>query len=85
MLKSSAGAKGLQYTDAFLQGIVEQVFREFDTNKDQVLSFSEFKKAVMSQQIMLNPFWTQTEFKFKDVQMARLRFCQRCLKPFVPK
>ena len=34
MLKSSAGAKGLQYTDAFLQGIVEQVFREFDTNKD---------------------------------------------------
>eukprot|EP00743_Colponemidia_sp_Colp-15_P006188 GILK01006654.1.p1 GENE.GILK01006654.1~~GILK01006654.1.p1 ORF type:complete len:1082 (+),score=190.54 GILK01006654.1:102-3347(+) len=58
LLKVSMETKGVSLPDHMIANMVEQTFAMADLNRDNSLSYAEFRQAVIAQHIPLNPFWT---------------------------
>ncbi len=94
LMKSSAEAKGAKVTNQELSKVVDEVFAKYDVDRDGNLSFVEFKNAVFSQTLIINPFWMSTSFRFGGAGSAekpapRAYFvnelsCDKCRKGFIP-
>ena len=61
LLKTSSKARGLLSSDLELKNAVDIVFSATDKNKDGYLSYTEFKEAVLQNQVFINSFWTDSK------------------------
>lgn len=95
LLKSSFDVKGTKTTNAEISKMVDNVFEKYDLNNDGNLSIMEFKSAVLSQAILLNPFWMNVSFKFgggsstvkslnSKSQFVNEIICIKCGRGFIP-
>ncbi len=86
LLKSSAEARNARLANQELSKAVDDIFEHFDVNHDGQLSFAEFKKAVFSQSLIINPFWMNTTFRFGggNVQYVNETVCTKCRRVFIP-
>ena len=58
LLKASASSKGMMLSENEIWEAVNKVFSVVDKNNDGYLSYTEFKQAVLNQNLLINPFWT---------------------------
>ena len=90
LLKSSAEAKNTRLTNQELSKVVDGVFDKFDENHDGQLSLAEFKNAVFTQSLIINPFWMSSSFKFGSEKMSsgmeyvNETACVKCRQAFIP-
>jgi len=55
VLSAALGENGLVMSGSAVETVVERTFREFDANKDGVISFDEFRSMVERSPGFLNP------------------------------
>ena len=94
LLRSTFEAKGYKLTINELTNYATKIFEGYDTNRDNVLSFDEFKNAVLDNQLLLNPFWTDAahsqfrssrgEWWDKKVQFTDQVSCGNCRRVYIP-
>jgi len=86
MMKTANYFKNIQVPDLELRNSVEGIFSYYDRDKDGKLQYEEFREAVMSNYITLNPFWTQNVFpKQNFAGFVDTVPCFQCGKKFIPK
>eukprot|EP01016_Furgasonia_blochmanni_P053815 TRINITY_DN8772_c0_g1_i3.p1 TRINITY_DN8772_c0_g1~~TRINITY_DN8772_c0_g1_i3.p1 ORF type:complete len:466 (+),score=119.13 TRINITY_DN8772_c0_g1_i3:72-1469(+) len=61
LIGASLRAKGIQMTEFDAMAYANAAFAKADKNRDGRLIFEEFREAVLSDQILLNPFWTNSK------------------------
>ena len=57
MMRSINELKGNLYDNRSLKSMSGELFTLYDTNKDNKLSFAEFKIACKKEQLLLDTFW----------------------------
>ncbi len=89
LVKSATEGENLRLTNQQLSKTVDEVFEKFDVNRDNQLSFEEFKHAVLANSLRLNPLWLNATLQFGSSAEHKTSFvdqtlCAACHHHFIP-
>lgn len=66
LIKHSAKAMDMAISLSEVYALAESTFEHFDIDRDGKLSLAEFKNAVSSRLMSVEPYWTSTSFVFTE-------------------
>ena len=90
LIKSNYKFNCQQISSIELSKLAEEIMLKYDINRDNHLSFSEFRYAVLEGHLLIHPIWLNKRFLFEktDLNENAMFFsgkrCINCNKLFIP-